>query len=122
MNPSLPGAVVEEPSARWGLAARGATVEAGAPPFFFALGKKSAVWADEAARLYQQAAAAQRDPATAIAWDAPISHPAEIEDAIVQVMTYLIENETQAADIRLHVTLIGETHPPTDMVITRGRR
>ncbi len=39
---------------------------------------------------------AQWDPATAIPWDAPIDQPAEVEDAIVQIMTYLIENETAA--------------------------
>lgn len=82
----------DRPDARWGLAARGALVEAGAP----ALDLPVAIWADEAARLYAQAAAAQWDPATAIPWDAPATHPPEVEDAVVQVMTYLIENETAA--------------------------
>jgi hypothetical protein len=54
------------------------------------------VWADEAPRLYAQAAAAQWDPATAIPWDAPFELPDEVEDAVVQVMTYLVENETAA--------------------------
>jgi hypothetical protein len=88
--------VVDHPPARWGLAARGALVEAGAPELDLPLADKREVWADEAARLYAQAAAAQWDPATAIPWDAPIGHAPEIEDAIVQVMTYLIENETAA--------------------------
>jgi len=76
------------PSLRWGLAARGAKVEQGSPSFDFPITEKEVVWADEAA--------AQWDPATAIDWAAPITHPPEIEDTVVQVMTFLIENETAA--------------------------
>jgi hypothetical protein len=100
---------VELPPARWGLAARGALVEAGAPQLELAFAVKRDVWADEAARLYAQAAAAQWDPATAIPWDAPIAHPAEVEDAIVQLMTYLIENETAA--LLVPVRFLGRLHP-----------
>lgn len=89
-------AVVERAPARWGLAARGATVEAGAPELEFSLNDRSEIWAEEAARLYAQAAAAQWDPAVAIPWDADFELPGEVEDAVVQVMTYLIENETAA--------------------------
>jgi hypothetical protein len=67
------------------------------------------VWADEAARLYAQAAAAQWDPATAIPWDAPVTHPPEVEDAIVQIMTYLIENETAA--LLVPARFLGRLHP-----------
>ncbi len=95
--------------ARWGLAARGALVEAGAPPLEFALADRIDVWADEAARLYAQAAAAQWDPATAIPWDAPVTHPPEVEDAIVQVMTYLIENETAA--LLVPTRFLARLHP-----------
>lgn len=102
-------AAVEHPPARWGLAARGALVEAGAPDVALTLVDKDAVWADEAARLYAQAAAAQWDPATAIPWDAPADHPSEIEDAVVQVMTYLIENETAA--LLVPTRFLGRLHP-----------
>jgi len=98
-------APVARPPARWGLAARGALVEAGAPELDLPL----AVWADDAARLYAQAAAAQWDPATAIPWGAAIDHPAEIEDAVVQIMTYLIENETAA--LLVPVRFLGRLHP-----------
>ena len=94
---------------RWGLAARGALVEAGAPAFDLPLADKREVWADEAAKLYAQAAAAQWDPATAIPWDAPIEHPPEVEDAIVQLMTYLIENETAA--LLVPTRFLGRLHP-----------
>jgi len=93
----------------WGLAARGALVEAGAPALDLAIVDRSAIWADEAARLYAQAAAAQWDPATAIPWDAPVDHPDEVEDAIVQIMTYLIENETAA--LLVPVRFLGRLHP-----------
>jgi len=89
-------AVVDQAPAHWGLAARGATVEAGGPAFDFALTSRAEVWADEARRLYAQAAAAQWDPATAIPWDATVDLPDDVEDAVVQVMTYLVENETAA--------------------------
>jgi hypothetical protein len=100
---------VEHPPARWGLAARGALVEAGAPELELPLATKRQVWADEAARLYAQAAAAQWDPATAIPWDAPADHPREVEDAIVQIMTYLIENETAA--LLVPARFLGRIHP-----------
>jgi len=95
--------------ARWGLASRGALVEAGAPALDFPLADRATVWADEAARLYAQAAAAQWDPATAIPWDAPVTHPPEVEDAIVQVMTYLIENETAA--LLVPARFLARLHP-----------
>jgi hypothetical protein len=105
--------VVERPSdqapPRWGLAARGALVEAGAPDVGLPLASKREVWADEAARLYALAAAAQWDPATAIPWDAPITHPDDVEDAVVQVMTYLIENETAA--LLVPTRFLGRLHP-----------
>jgi hypothetical protein len=103
------GAITEHPDARWGLAARGARVEAGAPHFDFPLSDKDVVWSDDAARLYAQAAAAQWDPATAIPWDLPQEHPDEIEDAIVQVMTYLIENETAA--LIVPARFLARIHP-----------
>jgi len=70
---------------------------------------KETVWTDEAARMYQRAAAAQWDPATAINWDAPITHPDDVEDAVVQVMTYLIENETAA--LLVPARFLAQIHP-----------
>lgn len=101
--------VADEAPAAWGLAARGATVEAGAPSFAFALHRRSDLWADEAARLYAQAVAAQWDPATAIPWETPIDIPDEIEDAVVQLMTYLIENETAA--LLIPAKFAAQVHP-----------
>jgi hypothetical protein len=104
-----PAEVVDHPDARWGLAARGATVEAGAPAFSFPLSDKEVVWADEAAKLYAQAAAAQWDPEAAIDWGAPFELPEEVEDAVVQVMTYLVENETAA--LLVPARFLARVHP-----------
>lgn len=102
-------AVVERPDPTWGLAARGALVEAGSPRFAFALADKVDVWAEEAATLYAQAAAAQWDPATAIPWATPFENPPEVEDALVQIMTYLIENETAA--LLVPARFVARIHP-----------
>lgn len=99
----------ERPSPTWGLAARGATVEAGSPAFDFGLREKDVLWTDDAARLYAQAAAAQWDPATAIDWTAPVDLPDPVEDAVVQVMTYLVENETAA--LLVPARFLGRLHP-----------
>jgi hypothetical protein len=90
------GVVTGRAPARWGLAARGALVEAGGPELRFALDDRATVWADSAAAIYRQAAAAQWDPATAVDWEAPVDLPPGVEAAVVQVMTYLIENENAA--------------------------
>ncbi|MER6795068.1 ferritin-like domain-containing protein, partial [Amycolatopsis mediterranei] len=104
-----PSGVVEAPPARWGLAARGALVEAGGPEPRFDFGHRDAVWADVAPALYRHAASAQWDPDQAVDWTAEFALPAEIEQAVVQVMTYLIENE-QAALV-IPARLLGRIHP-----------
>ena len=103
------GAVVERPPARWGLAARGALVEAGAPEYNFRLDSKAQVWAENVPRLYQQAVAAQWNPATVVDWDAPFELPPEVESAVVQVMAYLVENETAA--LLVPAKFLAQVHP-----------
>jgi hypothetical protein len=101
--------VRDKASARWGIGPRGSTVEASVPQFLFGLDEKDVVWSDDASRIYAQAAAAQWDPATTIPWDTVIDHPDEIEDAVVQVMTYLIENETAA--LVVPARFLAQVHP-----------
>jgi hypothetical protein len=108
-DPSTEGAVVDHPPARWGLAPRGALVEAGTPPIEAPLSDKTVVWSDDAARLYAQAAAAQWDPATAIPWSEARDLPPEVEAAVVQVMTYLVENETAA--LLVPARFLARIHP-----------
>jgi hypothetical protein len=110
-----PDGLVDRPPASWGLAARGALVEAGGPDLASAdLASRPQVWSDIAPKLYAQAAASQWDPATAIDWGAsaalsPEELPDEIEAAVVQVMTYLVENE-QAA-LLVPARFLGRIHP-----------
>lgn len=101
--------VVAHPPQSWGLAARGATVEAGGPTFAFRLDQQEEVWTDDAGAMYRAAAAAQWDPETAIPWDAPRQHPDFVEDALVQVLTYLIENETAA--LVVPAKFCAQVHP-----------
>jgi hypothetical protein len=101
--------VVERAPANWGLAARGALVEAGGPPLEGAdLDRRQEIWSDTAPKLYAQAAASQWDPATAITWTSP-GLPEDVESAVVQVMTYLVENE-QAA-LMVPARHLGRMHP-----------
>lgn len=102
-------AVAEHAPRSWGLAARGAMVEAGTPEFDFHLVDKIEVWADDAARLYAQAVAAQWDPETTIPWNAEFTLPDDVEAAVVQIMTFLIENETAALIIPSR--FIAQLHP-----------
>ncbi|USX22316.1 ferritin-like domain-containing protein [Oxalobacteraceae bacterium OTU3REALA1] len=108
-DPALPGALAERADARWGLAARGATVEAGSPAIAFRLAERDEVWGERAADLYAQAAAAQWDPQTAIDWAAPFELPDIVEDAVVQVLTYMIENEVAA--LVVPARFLGQLHP-----------
>jgi hypothetical protein len=95
--------------ARWGLAARGALVESGGPEPRFDLDTYGIVWADIAPQLYAQALAGQWDPAIAVPWGGAVALPHEVEAAVVQVMTYLIENE-QAA-LTVPARFLGRVHP-----------
>ena len=108
-NRASPHAIAEHAPSDWGVAARGATVEAGSPGFDFRFSDKSEIWAESAADLYKQALAGQWDPETAIDWNADDSLPADVEDAVVQVMTYLIENENAA--LLVPARHLGQVHP-----------
>jgi hypothetical protein len=123
-----PDGIVRRPAPHWGLAARGALVEVaggpggtggtggpggaggtGGPEAMFDLAERDVVWADIAPKLYAHAAAAQWDPATAVGWDAEFTLSPAIEAAVVQVMTYLVENE-QAALV-IPARLLARVHP-----------
>ena len=101
--------VAEHPPRTWGLAARGAMIEAGTPAFDFHLVDKVEVWSDAAAAIYQQAVASQWDPETAIPWTAPFAIAGDVEDAVVQIMTFLIENEMAALIVPSR--FIAQMHP-----------
>jgi hypothetical protein len=105
-----PGHVEPRAPASWGLAARGALVEEGGPELHVAdLDTRPAVWSEIAPRLYARACAAQWDPEQAVDWTVRVDLPVEVEAAVVQVMTYLVENE-QAA-LMVPARFVGRVHP-----------
>jgi hypothetical protein len=107
---TAPGPPAARANPAWGLAARGALVEAGGPPIGAHWSEREHVWADIAPQLYAAAAASQWDPATAVDWTAPGGAvPAEIEGAVVQLMTYLVENEYAA--LIIPARLLSQLHP-----------
>ncbi|NLB57948.1 MAG: ferritin-like domain-containing protein, partial [Gammaproteobacteria bacterium] len=107
-DPDADDAIAASAHPRWGLAARGAAVEAGAPEMHFRLSERDELWNESAASLYRQAAAAQWDPEE-IDWDNAPVLPDEIEDAVVQVMTFMVENENAAMVIPAR--FLGQLHP-----------
>jgi len=108
-DPLVAEAVAPCASPAWGLAARGAQVEAGSPEFAFRLDQKREVWSENAADLYAQAVAAQWNPDEAIDWSVPFELPAPVEAAVVQIMTYLVENENAA--LVVPARFLGQLHP-----------
>jgi hypothetical protein len=108
-DPAEPGAVVATPSPIWGLAPRGAAVEPGGPEPDFRLDRRDELWTERAPSLYAQAVASQWDPDTAVDWAAPIAHSATIEAAVVDVMTFLVENEEAA--LVVPARFLGQVHP-----------
>jgi hypothetical protein len=108
-QPSGPDTIAEHARSTWGLASRGSRVEAGTPEFNFRLTEKVEVWSEDAAAIYRQAAAAQWDPETAIPWSASFTLSDALEDAVVQVMTYLVENE--AAALIVPSRFLAQMHP-----------
>lgn len=108
-DPLHPTGIAEQANPSWGLAARGASVEAGAPLWSFRLKDKTTVWANNAAQLYTQAVAAQWNPDEAIDWSQVQTLPPAIEAAVIQVMTYLVENENAA--LIIPARFLGQLHP-----------
>lgn len=104
-----PREIVPKPPPHWGVAARGALVEPGGPELGFDLTDRDYVWAEVAPSLYAHAASAQWDPNTAVTWATEVDLPGEIERAVVQVMTYLIENEMAA--LVIPARLLARIHP-----------
>ena len=92
-----------------GFAPRGARVEPGGPEYPFTLNERAHVAPPEVARLYDQAVGAQWDANTDILWSKvrPLEHALEI--ALVQIMTFLAENELSA--LYVPSRFMGRIHP-----------
>ena len=104
----VPAQPAAHAAACWGLAARGALVEAGTPDIHFALDRSDLLWCDDLPRLYAQAAAAQWDPSSALDWSPP-RLPAALDAALAQLMTFLVENENAA--LLVTARFLAQVHP-----------
>jgi hypothetical protein len=93
----------------WGLAPRGARIEAGGPEFSFTLREKREVWAEELASIYRQAVSNQWSAARDVPWGELRRLAPELEAAVSQVMTFLTENEFAA--LYVPARFIPRIHP-----------
>ncbi len=107
LNPVREVAEVAEPG--WGLAPRGAQIEAGGPAFSFTLRRKRDVWAEELSSIYRQAVGNQWSAGRDIPWNDLPKLSAELEVAVCQVMTFLTENEFAA--LYVPARFIPRIHP-----------
>jgi len=92
-----------------GFAPRGAQVEPGGPSYPFTLNERDRVAPAEVAVLYDQAVSAQWDATADIPWSKVKPLPADLERALIQVMTFLAENELSA--LYLPSRFIAKIHP-----------
>lgn len=104
-----PAEVVACADPAWGLAPRGATVEAGGPQFGFPLKQKRDLWAENLSTIYKQAVANQWSAARDIPWSQVPKVPVELEHAVKQIMTFLTENEFAA--LYVPARFIPRIHP-----------
>lgn len=103
------GDIAEVADPRWGLAPRGARIEAGGPEFAFTLRQKREIWAQELTSIYKQAVGNQWSAARDIPWDNLPRLPDELEAAVCQIMTFLTENEFAA--LYVPARFIPRIHP-----------
>jgi hypothetical protein len=87
------GVVPERVPSNLGLAQRGSVVDPNTPDFGFPIRDKTLVWADNIADLYEQGKAGQWDATTDIPWADLPALPDDLEQAVCQIMTFLIQNE-----------------------------
>ena len=106
---TLPGGIAAVADPSWGLAPRGARIEAGGPEFAFTFRQKRDVWASDLGTIYRQAVANQWSAARDIPWAELPKLPVEVESAVCQVMTFLAENEFAA--LYVPARFIPRIHP-----------
>jgi len=92
-----------------GFAPRGARIESGGPSYPFILNERDRVAPPEVAVLYDQAVSSQWDATSDIPWSKAGSLPADLERALIQIMTFLAENELSA--LYLPSRFIAQIHP-----------
>jgi len=87
------GQVTEEAPAHWRLAQRGSVIDPSTPAFEFPFNLKVEVWTENIADLVEQAKLGQWNAATAIAWQDLKPLPVDLEQAVCQICTFMIQNE-----------------------------
>lgn len=92
-----------------GFSPRGAVVEKGSVAFPFDVLEAREAWCEEAADLYDQAAAGHWDGSRDIPWNRLEPIDEEIERAVCQIMTFLAENEYSA--LYVPAKWIARIHP-----------
>jgi TusA-related sulfurtransferase len=90
------GDVPKRAAQETGFAPRGSIVEPDAPPFAFQITDRDKVWAANIAELYEQATANQWDASRDVPWHELKPLPDDLERAVCQIMTFLVENEYSA--------------------------
>ena len=93
------GDVPDEAPPDHGLTPRGAVVEPNMPDFGFRVTRKQDCWCDEVPELYERAKSEQWDATHDIPWHNLPELPEDIERAVCQLMTFLVENEYVALAI-----------------------
>lgn len=111
LAPLIPSSrgIAEVAEPQWGLAPRGARIEAGGPEFAFTLRQKREIWAEELTSIYKQAVGNQWSAARDIPWNNLPKLPEEVESAVCQIMTFLTENEFAA--LYVPARFIPRIHP-----------
>ena len=85
--------VPEMAEGKFGLSQRGSVVDPNTPEFNFPISEKKVLWTENIADLVEQAKAGQWNATTDIPWDELPQLPQEIEQAVCQIMTFMIQNE-----------------------------
>jgi TusA-related sulfurtransferase len=92
-----------------GFSPRGARAEKGGVTFPFTFLDRDRVWAAEVAELYEAATAGQWDASRDIAWAEVPAIPRELEEALCQILTFLVENEYSA--LYVPAKMLPRIHP-----------
>ena len=94
---------------RTGFAPRGASIEPGGPDWPFDLLERDRVQSPEIEGLYRQGVEAQWDAERDVPWSQVGEHAPELEAAVVQIMSFLAENELSA--LYVPASFLPRLHP-----------
>lgn len=103
------GEVPQEAPPNQGFAHRGSAVDPQSPDLGFTVRLKDAGWAESIADLVEQAKDGQWNASSDIAWERLEPLPRELEEAVCQVCTFLLQNEYLA--LYLPAKFIGRIDP-----------